>query len=76
MEKHLFRISPHYVLTPSKHLVDGDVLIDDRPENVVSFYRTRFNRIGILLDQPWNSNTELTILDRAKTWEDILKKLL
>lgn len=76
MKNNIFHISDKYVFTPHKELVEGDVLIDDKPENCFNFYMSSYKRKGILLDQPWNRNTQVPILDRARGWDEVIKKLI
>jgi 5'(3')-deoxyribonucleotidase len=40
--------------THRKDLVDADVLLDDKPENVVAFAARRAGRVGVLRSRPWN----------------------
>lgn len=44
------------IITKSKELVFGDMLIDDTGHNIVNWCREHPNGIGFLLDQPWNKN--------------------
>lgn len=54
-----------------KHILEGDMLIDDKPENLVSFTGTR-----VLFDRPWNRNLRTGILEkwfiRVTQYSDIL----
>lgn len=46
---------PHDTLTFSKdkHIVDADVLIEDRPENLIDWFSCT-DKPGIIMEQPWN----------------------
>ena len=57
----------HIEFTDRKDLVPGDVLIDDDPENLVTFPGRR-----ILLDQPWNRGADLP---RMYSYNEILGAL-
>lgn len=57
------------ILLGDKHILRGDVLIDDRRYNLESF-----NGRGILFTSPHNVHTEG--FERAGTWEEIAEKLL
>ena len=59
------------VFTGHKHLVRGDVLIDDLASNLENFQGTR-----LLLDQPWNRHTNPPGVIRCKDWWDIYASLL
>lgn len=39
----------------AKFMVDGDIFFDDRPDNVESWQAKRFDRVGVLVRQPWNA---------------------
>jgi 5'(3')-deoxyribonucleotidase len=59
------------VLIYDKQLLRGDMLIDDKPENLVAFQGIR-----ILFNQPWNQNLTTGIMEswftRVSTYSDIL----
>ncbi|PWL37687.1 5'(3')-deoxyribonucleotidase [Flagellimonas aquimarina] len=57
------------ILCGDKHILKGDVLIDDRSYNLKSF-----NGRTIMFTSPHNVNTEG--FDRAHTWKEIADKLL
>lgn len=78
-QKHLFQISPYYVFAQNKELIDGDILIDDKPENILSFVNEKPDiREGLLFTQPWNKDTteQHWKYNRVKSWDEILKELL
>lgn len=62
------------VLIHDKQLLRGDMLIDDKPENLVAFKGHR-----VLFNQPWNANLTTGILEqwftRVSTYSDILAML-
>lgn len=57
------------ILCGHKHVLNGDVLIDDRSYNLLTF-----DGRGILFTSPHNINTEG--YERADTWLEIGKKLI
>lgn len=57
------------ILCGHKHILQGDVLIDDRSYNLQSF-----DGRGILFTSPHNVNT--TGYERANNWEELGEKLL
>ncbi len=57
------------ILCGDKHILKGDVLIDDRSYNLKNF-----NGRSIIFTSPHNINTEG--FDRANNWSDIANKLL
>jgi 5'(3')-deoxyribonucleotidase len=48
--------------THRKDLVDADVLLDDKPENVVAFAARRAGRAGILRKRPWNESASVPMV--------------
>jgi len=57
------------ILCGNKHILKGDVLIDDRSKNL-DFFDGR----SIMFTSPHNTN--VTSFERADTWKDIAEKLL
>ncbi|NKI31978.1 5' nucleotidase, NT5C type [Croceivirga thetidis] len=57
------------ILCGHKHILKGDVLIDDRP-----FHLERFTGRSIIFTSPHNVNTKE--FERASTWLEIAEKLL
>lgn len=57
--------SPDFVIAHDKSLIRGDLLVDDKPENVYDFNPDT----SILFDQPWNR--EAQYLTRARGWSDV-----
>jgi 5'(3')-deoxyribonucleotidase len=56
--------SRNVVFTKNKYLVDGDILIDDAPHNILAFHKK-----AIVFSRPWNQH--INHLPRAETWYDI-----
>ena len=56
------------IFTSKKDRVFGDVLVDDKPQNLVGF-RER----GILFDQPWNRDVRGAY--RAESYQDVVARL-
>lgn len=50
-----------------KSVVDADILIDDRPENIIEWERA--GRHGIVYDRPWNQ--DCVALWRATSWKAV-----
>jgi len=57
------------ILCGNKHVLKGDVLIDDRSKNLGPFEGR-----SIMFTSP--HNTHVTLFERADTWKDIADKLL
>ncbi|MEH6408593.1 MAG: 5'(3')-deoxyribonucleotidase [Leeuwenhoekiella sp.] len=57
------------ILCGHKHILKGDVLIDDRSYNLETF-----DGRGLQFSSPHNANTQG--LERVNTWEEIAEKLL
>lgn len=45
----------HFVSGKYKHLVRGDVLIEDHPRNAFDWLEAHPDGIAVLIDRPWNS---------------------
>lgn len=59
-----------------KHSIDADLLIDDKPENVVNWYYFTDRKGAILFDRPWNRELESGFdngLYIAKGWHEVVK---
>ena len=81
--------SKRVVHTSAKHLIVGDVLIDDKFETVVNWAACHPDGVGLLWDRPWNrigsiadmgisdlheaSDMGIDNLARVKSWDDVLK---
>lgn len=60
-----------------KSTIPGDVLIDDKPENVVDWYYFG-DGAGILFDRPWNRELEAEFPDGlyiARGWGEAVRKV-
>jgi len=55
------------ICTGQKHMVRGDVLIDDYPKNLINFPGKR-----ILMDRPWNRQVQEPSLVRVHSWFEVL----
>ena len=64
----------HVVFTSSKFLVDGDMLVDDRPENVINWKIAYPDRQALLWDIP-NTRGQHPELDRVSSWDQVLDRL-
>jgi 5'-nucleotidase len=55
----------NYIVCHAKHLIQGDILVDDRPSTIEGF-----PGFGILFDRPWNQSFKWPY--RAKDWKEAL----
>jgi 5'(3')-deoxyribonucleotidase len=74
-ENHLPFLAPNrLILIHDKFRLHGDMLVDDKPENLVPFRGTR-----VLFNQPWNKTLTTGLLEqwfiRVSTYSDILAML-
>jgi 5'(3')-deoxyribonucleotidase len=64
----------HNTSIEGKGVIQGDIIIDDYPKNVLAF-TSKPDRKGIILTQPWNESDESLIdnenIYRAKDWLDV-----
>lgn len=70
-ENHLYFLPYNrLIFIYDKYLLDGDAIIDDKPENII-----KFNGRRILWDQPWNRNLNSDVLpqwfSRAHNWREV-----
>ena len=56
------------ILTSSKHMVSGDVLIDDNPKNIAGWLETNPNGVAVQINWPWNKDSKAQI--KADGWQD------
>lgn len=61
---------PKIISTNQKHCIAGDVLIDDKPEHVVSWQAAHRQGLGVLWDAPYNRDA--TGLTRCSSWAEVL----
>lgn len=70
----------HIIQTSAKHVVDGDLFIDDRPENIVSWIEAHPKGYALLWDLPHNHGFNLNSIDkycqnrveRALSWPHVI----
>lgn len=60
----------NYVLCGDKSIIGADIMIDDRPKNLISFSGER----KLLFTSP--HNVHLTEYERVSTWKEVAEKLL
>lgn len=60
----------NYVLCGDKSIIGADVMIDDRPKNLITFSGER----KLLFTSP--HNVHLTEYERVSTWQEVREKLL
>lgn len=63
------------VITQRKELVAGDVIIDDKPENVSAWHQEAEIGLAFLFTQPYNA-AEPWIAERRFTWDAVPSTLL
>lgn len=69
---HKLGIDEHRVVqTAAKHLVKGDIFVDDKPENVENWAKHFPDRDARLWDMPYNRSAPSSLV-RARSWDDIL----
>lgn len=51
-----------------KSMVEADILIDDKPENIDEW--VNHARYAVMLDQPWNQHANVAL--RAKGWHEVV----
>lgn len=57
--------------TAAKHLIFGDILVDDRIDNVAAWQKAWPQSRGLLWDAPWNRSDAVQF--RVKSWDDVLR---
>jgi 5'(3')-deoxyribonucleotidase len=65
------------IFANEKHHVMGDVLIDDKPSNIIGWCEANPHGLGILWDQPYN-RAELSLPSnstRLSTWESVVSHI-
>lgn len=55
--------------THAKHMVRGDVFIDDKPAHIEHWQSTYPQSVAILWDQPYNRDSWVRL--RARKWDDV-----
>lgn len=73
--KHLpFFPQKDIIFTSHKFLIDGDMLIDDKPANVEAFADAGGR--SIVVDRPWNQDVKETrSISRCRSWVEIEKTI-
>ena len=64
----------NFVATHRKEYIDGDILIDDKPENIVLWLDAHPEGRAILFPQPWNGKPGWE--NHTKAWEGIVREIL
>jgi len=75
LEKHFEITNPFVVHTEAKHIVTGDIFVDDKVENVRVWAEHNPKSLAILFDAPYNRKTEINRANvvRAFSWDDVVK---
>lgn len=60
--------------TAAKHMIYGDVMIDDRPKNLEGFLKRNPNGKAMLFDQPWNRSIQGPWI-RVKSWNEVINEI-
>lgn len=69
-------VSPHKVIfTSQKHLVRGDVLIEDNASHASAWIAANPEGRAFLLDRPWNRKDTHPRVERARTYSQIVEAL-
>lgn len=63
----------HIVSTAAKHLVNGDVLIEDNPDVLTRWADAGIDRIGMLWSRPYNAASDWTMRNRwtGSDWQEV-----
>lgn len=70
-----FNADPERVVFAShKHIVSGDVLIEDNPENVTEWLNHNPNGLALLWDRPYNTNVAIKTT-RVSSWGEIFEAM-
>jgi len=64
----------NFVATHRKDLIDGDILIDDKPENIGMWIEAHPGGRAILFPQPWNGKAGWE--NHTKVWEDLVREII
>lgn len=52
---------------------EADILVDDKPENIIDWVESDDDRLGIIFDQPWNRAVYGERIVRAGSWHGVLE---
>ncbi len=58
-----------------KEFFDSDIFLDDKVENVVTWHERRPNKLAMLMDQPWNRESDYQGVKRVRDWIHIARVL-
>ena len=77
LERHFNFKKPSVVQTEAKHVILGDVLIDDKIENVESWAEHHPNGLGIIFQAGYNKTYSSTLKNvvRASGWPETVKQV-
>lgn len=68
------------VHTDAKHVIVGNVLIDDKFENIESWVNHHDNGLGLLWDAPYNQSADWSVhcdnIVRVGNWDDAVSEIL
>jgi 5'-nucleotidase len=73
LNKHGFepgKYAEDFIVAYDKSLIQGDVLIDDKYENVIKFPQDDY-KCSILFSQPWNRKYQW--VDKVSTWKQFIE---
>ena len=74
LKEHFAAEDRHIVLTLAKYLIEGDVLVDDKPSNVCAWAAARPTKHGVLWTQPSNLGFDpVGNVVRLGSWQDVLR---
>jgi len=72
--EHHFKIFPkNVILSGLKYLIDGDIMVDDHPDNVSSWRYRRPNKKGLLWDRPYTKEAEQP---RISSWDELIVQVI
>jgi 5'(3')-deoxyribonucleotidase len=71
LARHFGELGASLVQTSDKQLVDGDLLVDDRPENCAAWARAHPAGLAVLWSRPWNVSAVPAGICRAASWDEV-----
>ena len=72
LKEHFAAEDRHIVLTLAKYLIDGDVLVDDKASNVISWANAHPTKLGVLWTQPTNlTHVPKGNVVRCGSWDEV-----
>lgn len=61
---------------PKHEVSPADILVDDKPDNILGWVASADDRLGILYDQPWNRDMEMgERMVRARSWQEVVESI-